>query len=103
MEFVSKLTPAEIWERLEKRAYHWDSKEERLVHWDDYGFFYERLSSDIFRIVYTRAYGYYDAMKVTIQERPGGSLLIAKAPWFHKNSEHNDAVDMIKIHLLEKE
>lgn len=103
MEFLSELTPAEIWEHLEKSGYHWGSKEERLVHWGDYGFFYERLRDDAFRIVYTRESGYYDVMKVTVEKRPGGSLLTAKAPWWHTNSKRNDAVEMIKIHLLKRD
>ena len=102
MEFLSDLEPTEIWERLDKRAYHWDRKEERLAHWNDYGFFYKKLSGNTFKIVYTRGHGYYDAMIVAIQEQSSGSLLIARTPWFHKNSEQNDAVDIIKIHLLKR-
>lgn len=103
MAFISELTPSEIWERLEKRAYHWNSREERLKYWGNYGFFYKRLCSGGFQIIYTRDFGYYDAMNVKIKEIPSGSLLLAKAPFLHKNSDANDAAEMIEIHLLREE
>jgi len=42
-------------------------------------------------------------IKVAVRERPGGSLLTVKAPWGVDDSEQNDAVEMIKIHLLKKD